>query len=354
MRAARYYGREDVRIEEVEPPALGPDDVRIEVAACGICGSDLRMYTDGPKRPLDEPHPVTDAAAPFTLGHEVGGTVVAVGSNVTALDVGTTVAVNPIVWCGSCRYCDAGHYNRCASGGFVGLSAGGGGFATELVVSAEKAVPVPESVPAELAATVEPFSVALHAVARSAFSPGDDAAVFGAGPIGLAVVQQLRASGAGRIAVSEPHDARRDLAAACGADVLLDPVTADPVERLHEETDRGVDVAYEVAGVEPTFTQAVEATRTGGDVTVVSLFDDAVAFQPTAVVAGERTVTGTAAFHGGPRSAEEFSVTARRIAAGDLDPERLLTDRLPLDDLTDGIRRLLADDADAVKILVRP
>jgi len=352
MKAARYYGARDVRVEDVDPQPCGPNDVRIEVAACGICGSDLHNYADGIGRPADEPHPVTGETLPITIGHEVGGTVVEVGADVEGPDVGTTVTVNPILWCGECRYCDAGRYHRCANRGFVGLSGGGGGFAEELVVSAEKAVPVPESVPAELAATVEPYTVALHAVNRSAFRTGDDVAVFGAGPIGLMTVQQLRAAGAGDIYVSEPRDARRERAADCGADVALDPAEADPVERIHAATG-GVDVAYELAGVEGTVGQAIDATRAGGDVTVVSLFQDPVAIQPTAIVGRERTVTGTAAFQGGPRAAEEFSVTIRRFATGDLDPESLVTARLGLDRIDDGFRRLLDDDGD-VKVLVRP
>lgn len=353
MQAARYYGAGDVRVEEVNPRATGPNEVRIEVAACGICGSDLHEYADGPRGIPEEPHPVTGESVPITIGHELSGTVVEAGEEVENLSPGTDVVVNPIVWCGSCQYCDAGHYNRCEAGGFVGISGGGGGFSEELVVSAEKAVPIPDSVPVELAALAEPFTVGLHAINQSAFTTGDTVAVFGAGPIGLTTIQQLRAAGAGRIYVSEPQTARRERAGEHGADELIDPLEQDPVERIIDETG-GVDVAYEVAGIEVTVNQAIDVTKTGGDVTIISLFEDEVSIDPTAVVTRERTITGSSAFRGGPRSAEDLSVTLRRFATGELDPEPLVTSRLDLENIDEGFQRLLDDGSDEIKVLIRP
>jgi len=354
MRAARYYGVRDVRVEDVEARSPGPTEVRIEVEAGGICGSDLHEYAHGRGAVPTEPHPVTGESMPVTLGHEFGGTVAEVGDDVEGLEPGAPVAVNPIVWCDDCRSCDAGHYHRCENGGFVGLSGGGGGFAEEVVVPAETVLPFPESVPLELAALVEPFAVGLHAVHRSAFQTGDAVAVFGAGPIGLTIIQQLRAAGAGPIYVSEPRDARRERAADSGGDVLIDPTVDDPIDRIVEETNGGVDVAFEVAGIELTVSQSIESTRAGGDVTVVSLFDEEVSFQPTSVVASERTLTGTAAYQGGPRSAEEFGDVIRKFETGALDPELLVTSRLALEDIEDGFEALLDDDSDEVKVLVSP
>ncbi len=340
-------------MEDVEARSPGVNEVRIDVAGCGICGSDLHMYTDGADDIADEPHPITGETTPITIGHELGGTVVEVGEIVEGITEGMQVAVNPILWCGDCRYCHAGEYNRCENGGFVGISGGGGGFAEELVVSAEKAIPVPDSVPVELAALAEPFTVGLHAVNRSAFSSGDSVAVFGAGPIGLTTIQQLRAAGAGELYVSEPRDARRQRAGESGADVLIDPREEDPVERILEETG-GVDAAFEVAGIGQTVEQATDATKAGGDVTIISLFEEEISVFPTPIVTRERTLTGTAAFHGGPRAAEEFSVTIRRFATDALDPELLVTSRIELDEIDDGFRSLLDEQSDEVKILVRP
>lgn len=353
MRAARYHSSRDVRVEDTEPSAVGPGEVRVDVAACGICGSDLHEYAHGPSTIPDSPHPVTGAEPPLTIGHEIGGTVAETGAGVD-VEVGTTAAVNPIVWCGDCRYCASGAYHLCTDGGFVGLSCDGG-FAESVVVSAEKVVPMPDGVSAETAALVEPFSVGLHAVHQADLDSGDSVAVFGGGPIGVTVAQAAAAANAGPLYLSEPRPKRREIAAASGVDAVLDPTATDPVERIASETDGGVDVAFEVAGLERTVNQAIRTTRAGGTVTVVSLFEDEVEFFPTDLVTRERTVVGTAAFEGGPLSEREFGVTARGFADGTLEPERLVTSRIDLDDIVDGgFERLLDDGSDEMKILVEP
>lgn len=352
MRAARYYGPEDVRVEDVDPDPVGPGDVRIAVAATGICGSDLHEYTAGPMTIPEEPHPVTGDALPFTIGHEIGGRVTETGRDVD-IPHGTTVVVNPIVWCGSCRSCDRGAYHRCENGGFVGLSTNGG-FAENVVVSAEKVVPVPESVSPELAALVEPFSVGLHAIHRADLTAGDSVAVFGAGPIGNTVVQSALAVNADPVYVSEPHDGRCEYAAQVGADHTIDPTEEDPVERIIADTG-GVDVAFEVAGVERTLNQAIDCTRSGGRTTVVSLFEEQAAIDPFDLVTRERTVNGSASFLGGPRAREEAETVARNVADGTLDAELLVSSRIDLERIIeDGFERLLDPDNDEMKVLVRP
>jgi (R,R)-butanediol dehydrogenase/meso-butanediol dehydrogenase/diacetyl reductase len=354
MRAARYYGPEDVRVEDVEPDAVGDGEVRIDVTACGICGSDLGEYEAGPITIPDEPHPVTGEQLPITIGHEVSGTVAEVGAGVD-LAVGTDVVVNPIVWCGECQYCAEGKYRLCESGGFVGLSGGGGGFSESLVVSAEKAVPLPDDVPRSYAALVEPFTVGVHAVNRSGLQSGDTAAVFGSGPIGLTVVQAAQAAGAGEVYVSEPRAARRELAVECGADDVIDPTAVDPVEYIDSETGGGVDVAFEVAGVEPSVRQALSAVRSGGTTTVVSIFEREVSVDPNHIVMPETTVVGTAAYEGGPLSGREYGTTIRNFANGRFDPAPLVTGRIGLEEIVEeGFERLLAEDSEHIKILVEP
>lgn len=355
MRAVRYHGARDLRVEDVPAATAGPGEVEVEIEACGICGSDLHEYVAGPMTiPGDEPHPVTGERLPITLGHEFAGVVADVGQGVS-IPIGTPVAVNPFVWCGECRYCEEGNYHRCVSGGFVGLSGGGGGFAERVVVSEEKVIPLPDGVTTEQGALAEPFSVGLHAVRRSDLAVGDSVAVFGAGPIGLTVVQAARAAGAGLVIASEPRNARRELAAECGADVLVDPATEDPVDRIDAEVPGGVDVAFEVAGIGATVDQAVQSTRRGGRITIVSLFEEPVEFMPTDVVVGERTITGTAAYLAGPVGDREFGMTLRNFADGTFDPDPLVTARIGLPEIVEeGFERLLEDDSEHVKILVRP
>ncbi|WP_423747487.1 2,3-butanediol dehydrogenase (plasmid) [Haladaptatus sp. SPP-AMP-3] len=356
MQAARWHGQRDIRVEEAEETSVGATDVRVAVDTCGICGSDLHEYAAGPIFiPEGEPHAVSGEKAPITMGHEFSGIVSEIGTDVDDLSKGDAVAINPILYCGDCRQCRQGTYHLCDSGGFIGLSGGGGGFAENVVVSAEQAVPLGEDVPLEHGALVEPLSVGLHAVRRSGISAGDTVAVFGSGPIGLSVIQCARAAGARRIFVSEPRAARRDRAADSGADHLIDPTEIDAVDEVRSSTDGGVDAAFEVAGIEATFNAALESTRPGGTVTVVSIWEETVNMPPNTVVLGERTLTGTLAYLGGPRSNEEYGMVIDLLADGTLDPEPLVTDRIELDEIVDeGFESLLDESSDQVKIFVKP
>lgn len=356
MQAATWYGQRDIRVEEKEVASVGRNDVRVKVDTCGICGSDLHEYTAGPIFiPEGEPHAVSGEKAPITIGHEFSGVISEMGKGVTSLKEGDSVAINPILYCGECRQCRQGNYHICDSGGFIGLSGGGGGFSENVVVSAEKAVPLGEDVPLEYGALVEPLSVGLHAIRRSGIQAGDAIAVFGSGPIGLSVIQCARAAGAGRIFVSEPRAARRERAADSGADHLIDPTEVDATDEIHAATDGGVDAGFEVAGIEPTFNAALESTRPSGTITVVSIWEEKASIPPNTLVLGERTLTGTLAYLGGPRSGEEYGMVIDMLADGTLDPDPLVTDRIDLDDIVDkGFESLLDEESDQVKIFVKP
>lgn len=351
-----YHDREDIRVEDVSPAPVGAGDVRVDIDACGICGSDLHEYAAGPIfAPGEAPHPISGETTPIRMGHEFSGVIAEVGGDVSDLEVGDAVAINPILCCGECRQCRAGNYHICDSIGFVGLSGGGGGFAESVVLDAEHAVPLGDDVPLEYGALVEPLAVGLHAVRRSGLQAGDAVAVFGSGPIGLAVIQCARAAGAGRIFVSEPRPARRERALDCGADEVIDPTETDAPEHVASNTDGGADAAFEVAGVEASFNDAVASTAPGGRTTVVSIWEEAVGTHLNELVLGERTVTGTLAYLGGPRSGEEYGMVIEMLGDGRLDPEPFITGRIGLEGIVEeGFERLLDPESDHVKILVRP
>lgn len=355
MRSAVFHGRDDIQVDEIAEPVVESDSVLIDVTAAGICGSDLHEYAAGPIFiPGDAPHPVTGETAPISMGHEFGGEVIEIGEDVDDIAVGDTVTVNPILYCGECRYCEDGSYHLCESGGFVGLSGGGGGFSEQIAVSSEQAIPVPDDVPAEYAALVEPFSVGLHAVRNAAFSAGDSVAVYGTGPIGLTVVQAAKAAGANPVYAVEPQDARRELAAEVGADKTLDPIETDAPEAIIEQSNGGVDATFEVAGIEQTVRDAIRSAKSDGSVTIVSIFEEPIEIEPNEIVLGERTVSGTLAYEGGPKSDVEFGAVIDMFADGTLDPEPLITSRIDLNEIVDGFDTLLSGEHDEIKILVEP
>ncbi|WP_276260548.1 2,3-butanediol dehydrogenase [Haloglomus litoreum] len=355
MRAAVYHGRRDVRIEAVDPRPVGPTDVAVDIAYCGICGSDVHEYAAGPIAiPADEPHPLTGETLPLTLGHEFSGTVREVGEDVERVAAGDRVTVNPAIWCGDCKFCQRGDHNLCVTGGSIGLAGWGGGLAERAVVPASQVVPVPAGVGLDDAALAEPYAVALHAVRRSRLRAGDDAAVFGAGPIGLGVAQLARLAGANRLFVSEPAAGRRSVAGELGARTL-DPAETDPVGHVSGLTDGGVAVAFEAAGAEPALRDAVRTTDRGGEVVLISVFEEEIAIQPNFVMMAERSLVGSIAYGTGPRAAAgEFAAVLDMLADGRLDPEPLVTDRIDLDDVVaDGFEALIDPDGQ-VKILVSP
>lgn len=357
MRSAVYHGPEDIRIESRDPKPLKSNSVRIDVEYCGICGSDVHEYTAGPLAiPSETPHPLTDAVAPVPLGHEFSGLVAECGEDVTSFAPGDRVTVNPALWCGECRYCQDGHYQRCVHGGSIGLSGAPGGFAETAVLQESMVVPLPERVSLKHGALVEPYSVALHAIRRSGFKPGDAIAVFGAGPIGLCIVDIASNAGATDIFVSEPRAIRRENARQIGATETLDPQESSPIHHISAETDGGVEIAFESAGVAETVNQAVRSTLKGGTVTLISVFEESISVQPNFVMMAERSITGSIAYQTGPRARDgEFGVITEMLARDSLTPDALITSEIELEDIVaNGFEQLIGPNSDQIKVLVSP
>jgi len=271
MKAAVYYGKGDVRVEEVEEPEPRHGEVKVRIAYNGLCGTDVHEVFDGPRAIPLQPHPLTGAVVPLILGHEAAGVVVGVGNGVDGVEEGDLVAIEPIVRCGTCTWCRAGDYNMCERHAFHGISTGGGGLAEHTTVPATMIHRLPPSVDPRHAALVEPLAVAHHAVARAGVHRGQLAAIHGAGPIGIGVLLSLRASGV-ECVVLEPSAERRAVAEALGA-TTVDPSREgfDAVAALGEVTGgRRADVSFDTAGGSTTFRSAVATTRSHGTVALVA------------------------------------------------------------------------------------
>lgn len=347
VKALRWHGVKDLRLENIEEPKALKGKVKIKVEWCGICGSDLHEYTAGPIFiPEGAPHPITGEKAPIVMGHEFSGQVVEVGEGVAKVKAGDRVVVEPIYACGECEACRQGKYNLCSTMGFLGLAGGGGGF-SEYVAAEEYMVhKIPDSVSYEQGALVEPSAVALHAVRQSKLKVGDRAAVFGTGPIGLLVIEALKASGAAEIYAVELSEQRRKKAEELGA-IGIDPSQVDVVKELHERTNGGVDVAYEVTGVPPVLTNAIHSTCLGGEVMIVSIFEREAPVMPNDIVMKERTMKGIIGYR------DVFPAVISLMEKGYFPADKLVTKRIKLDEVvTEGFDTLLAEK-NQVKILVK-
>ncbi|KDR96423.1 (R,R)-butanediol dehydrogenase / meso-butanediol dehydrogenase / diacetyl reductase [Peptoclostridium litorale DSM 5388] len=352
MKAALWYGREDVRVEEVDEPKVVEGSVKIRVKWCGICGSDLHEYLGGPIFiPQDSPHPISGDKAPVILGHEFSGEVVEVGKGVSDIEVGDRVAVEPIVACGECDACKEGKYNLCSSLGFHGLCGGGGGFAEYTVFPAKFVHRIPDSLSFEKAALIEPIAVAIHSLRIGKFMTGQTALVLGAGPIGLATIEALKAAGASLVVVMQRKSIRQDYAVRAGADVVIDPNEVDVAKEVKRLTGgNGVDVSFETTGAKIGFDAGIESIKYNGTMVVTSIWENEININPNVLVFTEKNVIGTIAYR------NEFPATISQMSDERIKAQGYITKKIVLDDIVEeGFGTLTGPQKKQhVKIIVTP
>ena len=331
-RAVVWYGPNDLRLEERELPPLGPRDVLVEVAACGLCGTDVHAVEGL----------ISFYKPPRVLGHEASGVVRAVGPAVRAVRPGTAVAIDPSLGCGACFYCHAGKPYTCPQR--IGY---GNGWADYQVVAEQVVYPLPDGVPLELGAFAEPLSCALHAVEQSGLRIGESVVIVGAGAIGLLTLLVARRGGANHLIVSDPDPARRALAHRLGATDVVDP-TADDLTAVvrHLTEGRGADRVLEAVGAAPTIEAAIDAVRPGGMVVVIGVAPTAaeVRLRPHDLFAREATI------HFSYIRAFELGRAVALLPQLDLAP--LLTHRFPLEELSAALAA--ASSRAGVKVQVQP
>jgi (R,R)-butanediol dehydrogenase/meso-butanediol dehydrogenase/diacetyl reductase len=351
MKAARFYARNDLRIDDVPEPEVRARTVKIEVAWCGICGTDLHEFLEGPifVPTPGHPHPLSGEEAPVTMGHEFSGTIVEVGEGVDELAIGDNVVVEPYFVCDKCAPCKAGNYHLCTQMGFIGLSGGGGGLGEKIVVDTRWVHKIGD-IPLDEAALIEPLSVAHHAVTRSGAKTGDVALIGGSGPIGLLTAAVLKSMGVTTI-ISELSTARKEKAHSSGvADYVIDPSQEDLQTRVQEITDSvGADVAFECAGVNAVLDTLLHAVKPAGVVVNVSIWGHPATVDMQKIVLKEIDLRGTIAY------VRDHAAAIRLVQDGKVDLKPFITGRIALEDLVDkGFDTLINHNDTAVKILVHP
>ncbi|MEY4039447.1 MAG: hypothetical protein RLZZ52_315 [Actinomycetota bacterium] len=352
MKATRYYGKHDIRTEEIDEPQVKAGHVKVRNEWTGICGTDLHEYDDGPMfcPAPGHSHPLTGVALPIVLGHEIAGVVAEVGEGVTKVKVGDKVSVEPYLVCNECEFCKDGRYNICTKAAFLGLSGESGGFA-EFCVAEERFVHPLGDLSTEVGALVEPLAVAHHAIVRSGIKPGQTALVVGAGPIGLFVTAILRAIGVETVYNVEISAIRKAKAEAAGSTLVIDPTAENAVAKIHELTGgRGVDVAFEAVGASPALQTAIDATKTGGNVVNISIWSHNADINLFGLVAREVNLMGTLAY------CNDHAPVIKLLQEGKLkNVEQFITGRISAEDVVEkGIDQLINNKEENVKILVHP
>jgi 2-desacetyl-2-hydroxyethyl bacteriochlorophyllide A dehydrogenase len=334
MRAAEYVGAGRIEVVEREPVAPGPGQVRIRVAYSGICGTDLHILHGHMDHRVSIPQPI---------GHEMSGTVDAVGDGVEGVEAGQAVTVMPLDWCGDCPACRAGHRHICQNLDFVGIETPGA--MQELWnVPASVVVPLPDGVSLKHAALVEPLAVASHDVRRSRLAAGETALVIGGGPIGQLIALVARETGA-HVIVAEPNAQRREFARSNGA-VVVDPLNEDLAQVVEERTGgAGADVVFEVAGIAATALDATRHARTRGRVVMVAIHPQPVPIDLHRVFWRELELLGARVYE-----REDFDRAIALVAAGSVPADALISDVVPLERTLEAFESLT--DARAMKVLV--
>ena len=310
MRVAIFNGAgKPLTIEDVADDPLGPEDARIEVARCGICGSDITMTSGS----------AFDYPTGCRMGHETAGTIIEVGKAVTSLKVGDNVAVLPSACCGKCANCLAGRHLFCTGGPPLF-----GGFGDRLVITEKAAFRLPDSVSLAEGALVEPIACGRRGLRMARMQKGDTVLVLGAGSMGLAAIYWARQMGAGRIVVATRTDARHSIALAMGADAAVGTADAEP-DVLKQAFPEPPDIVVEATGKPGMLHMAVENVRIGG--TVMSLGMCVVGDTVVPALCGFQEVTMV--FPVG-YSAEDFSDTVSAFDAGKIRPEVMVTETVEL------------------------
>ena len=341
MKALRWYGRKDVRYEDIPEPSPGPGQVKVKIHLAGICGTDLKEYEAGPGM-------IAVDKVPITLGHEFAGTVVEVSKGVTNFKVGERVTGVGYWFCGECYYCKRSMYNLCINGGFTGLTVDGC-MAEYLIAPSYAVYKLPDSVSDEVGALVEPLAVTIHAVRQGNVRPGDKVAIVGAGTIGLCTLLTARAAGASEVYVVDKIKGRIKLALAMGATAVINPNDGDPVKLIANLTDGlGVDVSFECVGHPDTPQLSVDLVRKGGTTVIVGVFEKPSSFHFQSVMFNQKTIVGS------PIYVHEAKTAIALLADKRIDPRRLITSKVPLKDAVSmGFEKLIANKEENIKVLLQ-
>lgn len=346
MRAAVFHGRGDIRIEDVPVPDPGPGEVLVRVDTVGVCGTDAHEYAHGPNMfPIDDPHPVTGHVGPMIPGHELAGTIEAMGPGVEGFDIGQLVVSGAGISCGACPWCRRGRTNLCERYATVGLQRNGG--LAEFCAVPASTLAAADDLPPDTAALGQPMAIAVHAMRRGRLATADTAVVIGVGGIGAFLVFAASELGA-MVVASDLDEDRLRIASALGAETTLDagrePVTAGLAGRLP-------DVVYEVTGTAAGLRAAIDAARPGTRIVAVGLQGSRSRLDVRDMSLRELELIGTNAHVCDADLPEALRLLAARTDPwSDVAPVALSLERL----VSDGLVPLSTGQSSRIKTLVDP
>lgn len=336
MKAIKVIKPGDIQIVEEEMPKITePHQVLVKVKAAGICGSDISIYKGT--------SPV--ATYPRVIGHEFAGEVVEIGSEVSNVQIGDHVSINPVTSCGTCPACKKGRSNVCASLSVIGVHRDGG-FREYAVVPANNAIKISKDIPWNQAGIIEPYTIAAQVVTRGNIQSGDNVLILGCGPIALTILQVSKMLGANCI-MSDIVDGRLERAKEFGADLVINSFTEDIKEKVMEATNGfGVDVAIDAACVGITLQQAVTCTGAAGTVVTMGFSDKPSNIPELAITAKELEIKGSRLNN------NMFPKVVEWIESGKIDNSKIITDSVNFNDVLAGFDKIKNDPENTLKVIL--
>ncbi len=335
MKAAVLYAPFDMRLEEVETPDCGIGQVLVKVKAAGICGSDVHFY--------EGTHPYKNY--PRIHGHEFAGEIVKLGENVSGFSVGEHVVVEPLKACGECYPCRHGKYNCCTKLQVIGAHTDGG-FAEYIAIDTKNLHKIPQDMPFDMAAALEPYSIGAHCSNRAEITPGETVLILGVGAIGLTVTDYAKLLGARVIAV-DTSPSRLELAKKMGADEVINPLIEDVNAKVKLLTgNEGAGIVIEATGVTKVMENTENLVASGGKIVIVGLTNDKVAFTGINFTKNEMTVLGSR------NSVNVFPRIIDDANKGRIHPELLVTHRFKFDNVVEAFKYAKENISSVGKIVI--
>lgn len=346
MKAVRMYNPGDLRIEDVEKPSPKADEVLIQIMAVGVCGSDIpRINVYGAY------------ISPITPGHEFAGKVVEVGSDVKAFKVGDKVTVPPLIPCNNCEWCEKGVYSLCESYDYFG-SRRDGAMAEYVAVSESSLLKVPDTVSYIDAATTDPAANAMHGLAQAQMKKGDFVCAYGAGPIGLYAIQAAKAMGASKVFAVDLGEEKIKIAKACGADVVIDAKTQDPVAIIEKETNgKMCDVVIDFTGAPPAQKKCIEVAGKMSRIVLVGISHAGLDLSEKEVdklMRGQISLIGSWNSFTDPFPGDDWFTALKMFESGEIKAGPMLSHKLSLDDAPDIFKKIAVGGLFFNKIMFLP
>ncbi len=346
MQAAVYRGVDDVRMETVAVPQIGPGELLVRVHTCGICGTDLKKIATG------------SHSSPRIFGHETAGVVAAIGDGVVGYGVGDRVMVFHHIPCRDCFYCRNKVFAQCPTYKKVGVTAGyeasGGGFAEYVRVMdwivGKGVVRIPDGVSFEQASFIEPVNTCMKGIETLRLTPGETVLVIGQGPIGIILAVLARRQGA-RVITSDLFPSRHTIAKAFGLSENIDASTSDAVQTIKEFTEgRGADAVILAVAGNHLIRSAMDATRPGGRVLLFAQTQHGEAtIDPAGVCVDEKSLLGSYS-----ASVDLQDESAQFVLSREMDMERLISHRFPLAEAVEALHLAAHPKPDSMKVVIQP